>query len=299
MSHLFILGFQKCGTTALADYFVKNNLASYLVEGKKEPNIYMHYRPQEKDGDDVCYLDASVAYIANANAINNLPEHDTKLIVCFRNQLERTWSCFRMYKLWCDADLSYQYLMTIPTMKHELAASPITLILNLLKRHFPLKSQPFVRKHLQNEIQLIRSQTFAQRIAYELSFFVRRGDFPFLSILIYSFYTKSLKHLLGKFTSNEVTIVDVEKIKGNPELRALFINRVFNQQKNYPDIADVFSGSNFSISEKKPNFWDAEFDVIRNIFKDDIESLYLLLSENNVTDDFIDKAALQQFIYIS
>ena len=52
----------------------------------------------------------------------------------------------------------------------------------------------------------------------------------------------------------------------------------------------------FSINAKKPNFYDAEFDVIRNIFKDDIASLYLLLSQNNVSDDFIDKPALQRFL---
>jgi hypothetical protein len=299
MSHLFILGFQKCGTTALADYFIKNDLALYLINGKKEPNIYMHSKPQEKDFDGRFYLDASVAYITNVNAINNLPEHDTKLIICLRNQFERSWSCFKMYKLWCDSDRSYEYLMTIPTMKHEFASDPITLILDLLKRHFPLKSMPFIKKHLQFEIQMIQSQNFQQRVTYELSFFVRRGEFPFLSILIYSFYTKHLKYLLNKFTSKELTIVDVDKIKRSTELRESFIHRIFNIRDNYPDIPEVFSGNNFSISEEKPNFNDSRFDVIRDIFRDDIVALYLLFTQNNVSDDFVDKPVLEKFLSIS
>ena len=56
-------------------------------------------------------------------------------------------------------------------MKHDFASEPITLILDLLKRHFPLKSMPFIKKHLQFEIQMIRAQNFEQRINYELSFF--------------------------------------------------------------------------------------------------------------------------------
>ena len=146
MSHLFILGFQKSGTAAHADYFIKNDLASYLIEGEKEPNIYIHSKPQGKGSEDKFYLDASVAYITNINAINNLPEHNTKLIICLRNQFERTWSCFRMYKLWCDVDRSYEYLTTLPIMKHDFASNPITLMIDLLKRHFPLKSLPFVKK---------------------------------------------------------------------------------------------------------------------------------------------------------
>ncbi|GHU36706.1 hypothetical protein AGMMS50256_33690 [Betaproteobacteria bacterium] len=40
--HLFISGMVKCGTTALAAWFIKQGLAEYLVPNTKEPNIYSY-----------------------------------------------------------------------------------------------------------------------------------------------------------------------------------------------------------------------------------------------------------------
>jgi len=295
MSNLFILGFQKCGTTALADYFLKHNLVSYLVPNNKEPFIYAHSKPQSMFYERTVYLDSSVGYIKNINAINNLPEHNTKLIVCLRNQFERTWSCFKGYKLSTHQFHSFSYLMSFPTMTENAALNPKQVFFDIIKLHYPLKSLPFIEKYFDFEFNNIKNQTFRQRIQYELSFYLRRGEFPFLSILLNSFYSFSLKNLLNKYSFKELTLLNMDKIKSNQELRSLFIEKVFGEKISLPDIPELFSGAVFSIDEEKPNFFDADFDFLRSIFSDDISNLNIILEANNISDIFVDKSDLVKF----
>ena len=171
MANLFIIGFQKCGSSALADYLVTHQLAHYLVDRVKEPYIYAHSKPQPKSYEKLFYLDANVGYIKNQNAINNLPEHNTKIIVCLRNQFERAWSCYKGYKLFADEKQSYRYLKSFPTITEATANDPKKLLFDILRLHYPLKSSEFVKNYLQIEWERINSQSFLERISYEISFF--------------------------------------------------------------------------------------------------------------------------------
>ena len=153
-----------------------------------------------------------------------------------------------------------------------------------------------MKNYLQIEWERINSQSFLERISYEISFHLTRNQFPFLSILENSFYSSSLKYLLQKFTCDEVTILDLKIIKQDEQRREKFIATIFNVIQKLPDIPEMFSGSCFSIKEDVPNFLDPKFDLLRKIFSNDIAELIIVLQKNNMSDAFIDWLTLGQYL---
>ena len=87
---------------------VKNNLAYYLIENVKEPHIYGSSNFWKNlnseavnliSNDKLAFLYASVGYIINKAAIDGLPDHHMNIIICLRNQFQRTWSAYKIFKL--------------------------------------------------------------------------------------------------------------------------------------------------------------------------------------------------------
>lgn len=304
MSNLFILGFAKCGTTALADYMVKNDLAHYLIENVKEPHLYGSSDSWQNlnrevvnliSNDKLAYLDASVGYIINKAAIDRLPHHHTKIIICLRNQFQRTWSAYKMFQISLNSADASKYKLEHPHFSKN-SSEFASIWLNNLKLKYPASSHLHVEKYFNHEIENLKSQTFLERIAYEISFFLRRSEYPFLSILSQSFYAMPIKYVLSKFHHNQVSLVMLDNIRIDKDLRRLFFKNVLNVYLDSPDIPMVFSSDSYSTIEDKPNFLDSKFDFIRNMFNDDLNVLEIFLQEKHVSDSYIDKTELLKYV---
>jgi hypothetical protein len=159
MSNLFILGFAKCGTTALADYMVKNGLAHYLIENVKEPHLYGSSNSWQNlnreavnliSNDKLAYLDASVDYIINKGAIDGLPEHNTKIIICLRNQFQRTWSAYKMFQISSNSVDASKYKLEHPHFSKN-SSEFVPIWLSYLKTKYPASSQVHVEKYFNHE----------------------------------------------------------------------------------------------------------------------------------------------------
>ncbi|MCD5992141.1 hypothetical protein KDX38_00755 [Pseudomonas sp. CDFA 602] len=101
VQNIFIAGFQKCGTTALADWMLTNGLVEDRVPNVKEPFLYANddAHPVRIRTSDLPLLDASVGYAQDPGCVARLPEHDTHVVICVRNQFERLWSAYKMHKV--------------------------------------------------------------------------------------------------------------------------------------------------------------------------------------------------------
>jgi hypothetical protein len=142
----------------------------------------------------------------------------------------------------------------------------------------------------------LASQSFEKRLQYELSFRLRRGTFPFLSILHSSFYYIPIKNLLSKFLDEDITLLSVQKLNANENLRASFVTHIFNDNQPTPPIPVIFSSKNFSIEEEMPNFNEAKWDSLRSFFKDDLEELNKLILENSLIDKYINREELLKYL---
>jgi hypothetical protein len=100
--NIFIVGMEKSGTTALADWAVRNHYANFMVSGIKEPYTYADPNfniSKIETNNDSNLLDASVGYALNKSAIERLPKKNSRIIICLRNQFDRTWSSYKMKKI--------------------------------------------------------------------------------------------------------------------------------------------------------------------------------------------------------
>ena len=100
--NIFIAGMEKTGTTALADWITKNFYANFMVSGVKEPYTYAdpYFNISKiETKNNLNLLDASVGYSQNNDALERLPKKNTQIIICLRNQFNRTWSSYKMQKI--------------------------------------------------------------------------------------------------------------------------------------------------------------------------------------------------------
>ena len=104
---VFIIGFERCLTSSLAAHFVENGYCSLLVDGIKEPKIFSSDSSlaaallRRKTSRDAGWLlDASVNYVLNpkAHAAILSTVEDYRVIVCLRDQFERTVSAYKLYQ---------------------------------------------------------------------------------------------------------------------------------------------------------------------------------------------------------
>jgi hypothetical protein len=104
----FIIGFERCMTSALAAYLVENGYCDLLVGGIKEPSVFYGHVPLARKlvaarrANDAGrpWLDASVSYIINPAALREIKAScpEAKIIVCLRDPFQRMLSAFRYYK---------------------------------------------------------------------------------------------------------------------------------------------------------------------------------------------------------
>ena len=301
--NIFIAGMEKCGTTTLADWLVKNNFADYLVPNIKEPYIYasegQNLNSYIRIGPPL--LDASVWYSLNSSAIAKMPESNTKIIICFRNQFERTWSSYKFKKIAVKHQEAAGLLLDgFPTQsessKYYQADDLLGYLKFITKAHYPTKLNQYIEKYFQSEVENLLMQSFEERIKYEISFFSKIGHGPFLSILESSFYTFPLKNILTKFTNEDITLVSVNKLSASESLRASLVSRIFGSSKPTPQIEQEFSSKKFSIDEDMPNFKDARWNFLRSFFQDDLIALNNLVLENTLTEEFIDRDELTKYL---
>ncbi|MDR0528337.1 MAG: hypothetical protein LBG69_01815 [Zoogloeaceae bacterium] len=235
--NLFISGFAKCGTSSLAEWFVRNELAEYLVEGFKEPGVYERsdfgsFGLRTSNG---WLLDATVSYSVNPAALARMPEQHTKIVLCFRNPWERLFSHFRMRKL----ETAPPGLKTVNPVDHY-----PTQILTHAERNqqsYPKKKLPFLQKYLHREAERMWNSDFPGRIAYELAFYFSHGGFPFHSILSEGRYFRGVKNVLEKYNAEDVIPVCVPLLEDDA-LRAAFLNPLWEwNAKRRKSRAKMFS----------------------------------------------------------
>jgi hypothetical protein len=303
--NIFIAGMEKCGTTALAHWMITNNLAKYLVPNVKEPYIYAHKDPN-LDGislvsHELPLLDASVGYSLNPSAIQRLPKYDSKIIICLKNQFERTWSSYKMQKLitnnkYASLSINLGPLGEKDSLEYFKTDHALDTARKLYKYNFPRQSNSTIDKYFEFQVQNFNNQSFEERIQFEISFFLRRRQFPFLSILNASFYYFPLKNLMREFIEEDITLININRINKYESPRRNFVKRIFQINQETTDIAERFSLSNLSIDEDKPDFCDSKFDILRSYFQEDQVEFYNLISENKLYDEWVDRVELSNFI---
>lgn len=143
--YLFIAGMEKCGTTALASWLVAEGLAEYLVPGTKEPYIFARTDFAATSPGvgkmGIWRLDASVGYALNPGAIARMPEHFTRIVLCFRNPWERTWSSYKMAKARATKNKDWENRLAQDSNKNDLSVEQI------LRIHYPDKLHNILKKY--------------------------------------------------------------------------------------------------------------------------------------------------------
>lgn len=290
--HLFIGGMEKCGTTALASWLVAQGIAEYLVPGMKEPNFYARtdfaalsigspYRH------DAWRLDASVGYALNPDAIARMPEHFTRMILCFRNPWERTWSAYKMKKAYAlgHKDLRERVKKEFPLNHMELQ--------DMMYFHYSSKLRKTIDFYLAAECARFVEGDFLSRIRYEIDFFYVRGNWPFLSILGASRYRYALGNILEKFAPEDLFPVCVPLLD-DAVIRRDFVKRVLGQDIETGPIELKFVLEDLEIGESKPDFSVSEFDFLRSSFAYDLEQFEALFPRYGLTNEFMDFNSLRK-----
>jgi hypothetical protein len=303
VENVFIAGMEKCGTTALSEWMVTSGLAEDRVPGDKESYLYASNEPHPArlTASGLPLLDASVGYAENPAAIGRMPEYDTRIVLCLRNQFERTWSSYKMKKLARAKDeevrnywLSYQSGTGDRRVIHEWGVSDES-IHRINKRHFPRRSHGFIEQYGSKELAHIETHDFASRIEYELGFYLTRRTFPLFSVLSSSFFYFPLRNLLEKYLPTDVSVISVDKLN-DPALRRSFVQGVFEKDVATPEIPFVFTSAEIGIDEPKPDFNDKAFDLLRASFSYDLAQARGLIAKTRFGDSLLDHAALNRYL---
>lgn len=240
--NLFIAGMEKSGTTSLADWLVGCGLAKYRVPGVKEPHTYA--RPGNSALPDSLHhnevlLDASVGYANNPYALSRMPEYNTKIILCLRNSFDRTFSSYNFNKIICRRDATSLELLESCIIQEPNPPRVLKDIshntyfenrLNNTKTYFPAKSANFIHRYFIEQASNILSQSFMERINYEIGFFLSRRSFPFFSIIENSCLTSPLKNLLRKYNSEDIYLVTIDALSTD-DSRQEFILDLFGNDR--------------------------------------------------------------------
>ena len=298
MKNIFILGAEKAGTTSLAQWMLDNQLATLLVPGIKEPYIYSR---SDFGSFGIPYhslptLDASVGYSTNISAIQRMPEHNTDVFFCLRNAFERSWSAFKMYKI--SSLNSDDNTLLNNRFTFELTnsgESVIDAINKIHELHFPAKSKNWIEGYLTEERNRIMQKNFSSWIEYELKFYITRGTWPFYSIIRNSLYYLQIKNILSKFRTDQINLISVRNLD-DPTTRDHIVNKVFNCKKQTSKPNNVFSSSDLSIDEEKPNFEHSKFDFLRSIFKTDLGYFTEEINKAGLSTDYCNINELSTFI---
>lgn len=303
VQNIFIAGMEKCGTSALYAWMVANGLAEERVPGVKEPYLYANDAPHppRTRTSSLPLLDASVGYAGNAAVVARMPEYDTRIVLCLRNQLERTWSAYKMKKLifGARADERIHHLSSQGNAEtgrrrlDELELDQETY--SITKSYFPRRSHHHVDRYLQKEREHLCSHDFAGRIEYELSFFLARRMLPFLSVLDASFLYRPMRNLLERYQPEDLSVVSVNRLADAADRRR-FVNGVFGKDVETPDVPFSFSSGEVAFAEPKPDFNDKSFDLLRAAFRYDLSQARALIATTRFGDSLLDNAALDRYL---
>lgn len=299
--YIFIAGMEKCGTTALAGWLTSSGVARYARKGVKEPYDYALPRvvnwPPSTDG--VPLLDASVGYALNERSIDALPEYSTKIVVCLRNPLERAWSAYQMYRMGAQnipssTEMGRQYNQ-LATGRSEGSLRMDEVLEHIALKHYPRRSTAYVRKYFRAEADRLRAGDFASRIRYEQSFQLTHRSYPFLSVMLSSFYYWSLKRLLEKYQAEDVLVLSVARLS-SPEAREHFMTQLIGEPKAMPEVPFGFSTRDSPFAEERPDFHEEQWAPLRDAFRFDHECYRSLLSSRGVDDSLLDWDELGRYL---
>jgi hypothetical protein len=303
VENVFIVGMQKCGTTALSEWMVANRLAEDRMPGEKEPHLYANDMPHPARlrTPGLPLLDASVGYAVTPAAIARMPEYDTRIVLCLRNQFDRAWSAYKMLKLVSidneqvnDYCLSYQSGAGTGRIIRD-QAGWLEFVHGISKKYYPRRSHHFIERYGQHELEHIRTHDFAARIAYELGFYLSRRAFPLYSILAGSLYYFPLRTLLEKYQPADLSVISVAQLDDDAKRRR-FVRAVFDKDIDTPAIPFAFSSANIEIEEAKPDFNDKAFDLLRTSFTYDLAHARELIARTPLGDTLLDNAALDRYL---
>lgn len=295
--YIFIVGNEKCGTTALADWIVSNGLAKYLVDGRKEPNILTVGDFQLPwPGSDHNLLDASTGYALNRVALSRLPTRNSKVIFCVRNAFNRAWSSYKFKKLIASGDDSF--LRNMPDSLATSTLEPEDVLDALCKRQanfYPPKIRSKIREYCYKEYTDIRDTTFIERCNYELGFFLSYRFFPIINILEGSLYTYPIRNILEFVDPENFTILSVSELS-KPKKRSKFVSQNFGVMGSYRSIPTKLATHEFDVGETKPNFFCSSFDNLRRLFASDFRNFKHELERAKIDQSLIDQDKLVEFL---
>jgi len=304
IKHVFIVGVAKCGTTALSEWMVVNGLAEDRVSGEKEPYLYANDEPhaaRSRRG-DVPLLDASAGYAFDPATVQRLPQYDTRLVLCLRNGFERMWSFYKMFKVDClGGDEARGYFSSYQAEGSGTGRAPreactfSDAVIRICQSYFPRRSHLIVEGYARRELEHLRTQTFMQRIEYELAFYLSRKQFPFFSIIANSFYYTPLRTLLEKYLPSDLSVICVSQLD-DADARRRFVDAVFEKSVDTPPVPVVFSSTGIAIDEARPDFNDHAFDILRACLRYDLVQARSLIASTRLGDSLLDHAELDRYL---
>lgn len=282
---------------------VASGLAVDRLPGEKEPYLYVNDDPHpvHPRTSDLPLLDASVGYAGDPGAVRRMPEYDTRIVLCLRNQFERTWSAYKMLKLASVRNEQYDeyyrsYQSTAGTGRIiRDNAQWLDFVHGIHKKFYPRRSHHFIERYGNLELEHIRNHDFAARVEYELSFYLARRSFPLFSVVTASLYYFPVRNLLEKYQPEDVSVISVSRLDDAGERRR-FVKAVFDKDVSTPDIPVVFSSAGIEIDEIKPDFNDRAFDQLRACFRYDLAQARVLIARTCLGDSLLDNAALDRYM---
>jgi hypothetical protein len=292
----FIVGVEKCGTTSLANYLVNNKMAAPLVPNIKEARLFKKFRALIYKNIDrnlmmsnrVPLLEASVSSLEDPNYLQMIDQiaKEYKIIVCLRNQFERTVSAFNFYKSWNSEKLS-------PTLQKKLLLEiayknlPEENEYNNLQGHYIHSWFNCQDQMTRNENSLDRfdryieefnNSSFQKRVSYEIRYLNKENEFPRLSILSNSFYSWKIRLMLKIVDPARVMIISES-----------FLKNMASYSAEIADFLDVDPPKN-SITEQrnvgtsKSAINNTEINLVKNFlakdFLKDTEELLSILNQH-------------------
>ena len=304
INNVFIAGVSKCGTTALSEWMVAQGLAEDRVPGEKEPYLYANDEPHAARSrtSSLPLLDASVGYAFDAAAVQRLPQYDTRIVLCLRNQFERMWSFYKMVKVEClGGDQARDYFLSYQSKDSGTGRVPrdatvfSDVVIDVYQKYFPRRSHLVIEGYVRKELEHIRTHTFMQRIEYELAFYLSRKRFPFCSIVSDSFYYTPLRTLLEKYLSADLAVVSVGRLD-DAEARRRFVDAVFEKSIETPPVPVVFTSGEIAIDEPRPDFNAPSFDTLRACLHYDLVHARELIARTRFGDSLLDNAELDRYL---
>lgn len=294
---IFILGMEKSATTALAHYLVSNFDVEYLDPGNKEPQFLLQQNfSLGVNKSKMRLLDASVMYSQSGMALDKIPEN-SQSILCLRNSFERSWSAYQMHKTIALGGARLDaYAQSHPSRPDWKTGDPSMAVREAVARTFRPEVRDVVRNYWTEEAERIQSQSFLERVEYEIAFFLRTGHYPFFSILVQSFLTTPIKNIIHRLAPEKYKVVNVNSLECSRQ-RAAFIGWLFpDDHQTTPSIQTAFSQSASGYEENKPDFSANEYDALRYYFRCDLLEFRRRLEAADVDQQFIDWKSMDRWI---